>query len=285
MKLTYAPVGAVWDVSASVRFGKTNATNKLAKQKKDPVSCRGGAPFEFLCDPSYQDGRYLVQSTDYVNSNVHNNEEHMIVDFLIGRDFNFGTVAKSHISAGLRYAQLESRTEVDTVASDWRLPLEWVVRDYSQHDRYHGVLAAERQFDGAGPTLSWDAAKRLWGAEDAGEVDLDWSVAGSILFGKQKAALEGVEEGEFFEDKYAATWPFLDHTTKVEVDRRRSESVVVPNLALSLGLSYEVDRFKVSGGYRWERYFDAIDGGADERKTYDRAIDGPYFKIAVGFGG
>jgi hypothetical protein len=42
---------------------------------------------------------------------------------------------------------------------------------------------------------------------------------------------------------------------------------------------------KVSGGYRWERYFDAIDGGYAEHKDYDRGFDGPYFKIAVGFGG
>ena len=42
---------------------------------------------------------------------------------------------------------------------------------------------------------------------------------------------------------------------------------------------------KLSAGYRWERYFDVIDGGIAERKSYDRTIDGPYFKIAVGFGG
>jgi hypothetical protein len=59
----------------------------------------------------------------------------------------------------------------------------------------------------------------------------------------------------------------------------------VPVLDLSLGLSYEIQRIKVGAGYRWERYYNAIDAGYAEHKSYDRTIDGPYFKIAVGFGG
>ena len=41
----------------------------------------------------------------------------------------------------------------------------------------------------------------------------------------------------------------------------------------------------MSGGYRWERYFKAIDAGIDTRKTYDRQFDVPYVKVSVGFGG
>ena len=59
----------------------------------------------------------------------------------------------------------------------------------------------------------------------------------------------------------------------------------MPFAGVSLGLSYELDRFKFSGGYRWERYYDAIDGGIAERREADRTIDGPYFKVSVGFGG
>ena len=67
--------------------------------------------------------------------------------------------------------------------------------------------------------------------------------------------------------------------------RRRSENATVPNLNLSLGLSYEVERIRISTGYSYDRFFDAIDGGLDEAKQYDRTIDGPYFKLSVGFGG
>jgi iron complex outermembrane receptor protein len=42
---------------------------------------------------------------------------------------------------------------------------------------------------------------------------------------------------------------------------------------------------KVSTGYRWQRYSNVLDAGYAEHKSYDRTIDGPYFKIAVGFGG
>jgi hypothetical protein len=65
----------------------------------------------------------------------------------------------------------------------------------------------------------------------------------------------------------------------------RSNDETVPVYGASLGLSYEVSAFKVGAGYRWERYVNAIDGGFQEHKSEDRTMDGPYFKIAVGFGG
>ena len=61
--------------------------------------------------------------------------------------------------------------------------------------------------------------------------------------------------------------------------------MTAPLVDLSLGLAYETGRMKVGAGYRWERYFNVIDGGYREHKNEDRTIDGPYFKIAVGFGG
>ena len=58
----------------------------------------------------------------------------------------------------------------------------------------------------------------------------------------------------------------------------------VPTVGVSLGLSYEVERLKISGGYRMERFFDVLDGGADERSTVDRGFDGPFVKLSIGFG-
>jgi hypothetical protein len=74
-------------------------------------------------------------------------------------------------------------------------------------------------------------------------------------------------------------------TVAPPIDLQRSEHVTVPVLDLSLGLAYRIDGFKVGAGYRWERYFNAIDGGFTEKKEEDRTIDGPYFKVSVGFGG
>ena len=71
----------------------------------------------------------------------------------------------------------------------------------------------------------------------------------------------------------------------VPISTERNENATVPLLDLSLGLSYDAGRVKLSTGYRWERYFDVLDVGQDEAQEADRTIDGPYFKIAVGFGG
>ena len=65
----------------------------------------------------------------------------------------------------------------------------------------------------------------------------------------------------------------------------RSQSVTVPVVDLSLGLSYTIDRVSIGAGYRWERYYDVLDAGDDEARDFDRTIDGPYLKLSVGFGG
>jgi hypothetical protein len=78
----------------------------------------------------------------------------------------------------------------------------------------------------------------------------------------------------------------LPAPAKTPLDHRpRSKSVMVPVVDLSLGLSFEVPGVTLSTGYRWERYFNVLDAGFTEHKSYDRTLDGPYFKIAVGFGG
>ncbi|HSK38696.1 MAG TPA: Lpg1974 family pore-forming outer membrane protein, partial [Arenibaculum sp.] len=121
------------------------------------------------------------------------------------------------------------------------------------------------------------------GADDAGHVDIAWSVTGAVLFGKQETNASGVQEETYVAAKYLGGLPPL---TPVPLGfTPRSKDVTVPLLDLSLGLAYEVGRVKVGAGYRWARYFDVLDGGYDEHQDADRTIDGPYFKIAVGFGG
>ncbi|HEX5776341.1 MAG TPA: hypothetical protein VFX95_06640, partial [Caulobacteraceae bacterium] len=65
----------------------------------------------------------------------------------------------------------------------------------------------------------------------------------------------------------------------------RSEDVTVFTAGATLGLAYSIDRVRIGAGYRWERYFDVLDGGYNQAKDADRTIDGPYFKLSVGFGG
>ena len=78
--------------------------------------------------------------------------------------------------------------------------------------------------------------------------------------------------------------PTSENST-VDPPIHRTGDVTVPTFGASLGLSYSIDRVKIGAGYRWDRYQDAIDGGFEEAKRYDRDIHGPYFKLAIGFGG
>ena len=129
--------------------------------------------------------------------------------------------------------------------------------------------------------MSWDASKRLFGGEEFGRLALDWSLGGGVLFGKQKTSVNGEERAE-----YLVSYSNDVGSTQVNpVAITRSESTTVPTVGASLGLSYSVGGASIGAGYRWERYFDAIDGGYEEVKDYDRAIHGPYFKLSVGFGG
>jgi predicted porin len=136
--------------------------------------------------------------------------------------------------------------------------------------------------------LSWEASKTLWSCNEAGRLDIDWSVSGGVLFGKQKMNGAGEEIGTsysagiiYFDDFTVLGGP---DTTTIEIDPR-SKSVTAPTLGASLGLSYSAGPMRIGAGYRWERYNDAIDGGFTEHKSYDRTLDGPYFKVSVGFGG
>jgi len=152
-------------------------------------------------------------------------------------------------------------------------------------ERDRADVEANRQFKGVGPTLSWEAARRLLGDEQMGHLDLDWSLTGGVLFGKQKTSLSGTYEVSYSNGKYQGP-TYLPPLTPTPLSiAPRTKSVSVPMLDLSLGLAYEIQRVKVGAGYRWERYYNVLDGGNAEHKEYDRTIDGPYFKIAVGFGG
>jgi outer membrane receptor protein involved in Fe transport len=299
IRLTYRPVGSPWTIAAGVRFGRTNGATRInaTEPESDPQS---GCPasFEYFCDPT--NPYYILGSraypTDISNESVKNREEHTIVDFAVGHNVGVGSFGdgRSSLSLGLRYANFKSATDAAADGiPNWDVPAGWRFAygypdKYSSHDRYRSALAARREFNGAGPTLSWDAAAKLVGNEEVGHVDLDWSIAGAVLFGSQKVFITGEEEsGHFFGNFFNTSFGerILTNVQVTPIAIARSQTVTVPALDLSLGVSYEVQRIKLSTGYRWERYFNAIDGGYAEQKSYDRTFDGPYFKIAVGFGG
>jgi hypothetical protein len=217
-------------------------------------------------------------------------EEHTIVDFMIGKEIGIGVLEESTFSAGVRYADLGSTTSAHIFGmTHWNFPFEsnkYPGNGSSTHDRYEAILSADRQFTGAGPIIDWEASKSLLGTRDVGLLGLDWMLSGGVLFGDRKTAISGTGTSEHVAKSSIVGKDFPTSSAELPpVNMNRSESVSAPVFGAALGLSYRVDRFRIGAGYRWERYQDAIDGGFTESKAEDRTIDGPYFKLSVGFGG
>jgi len=306
VKITYRPGTGPWSVMGAFRYGRSNSAvpNIHAEAPAGPKQCnllhdqKYGA---YFCQPSFSKyDQAFITGTDWSDSSVREREEHVIADFAVGREVGLGWLGDSHSTAGvgLRYADFKSTSRFTAHGLDWTLPDGWA-KYPSTRDEYQFDLTSERKFKGFGPVLSWDAAQRLLGNPQAGHLDLDWSLSGGVLFGKQQTATTGAYStlstsvmytdwrcpivGGGVQGSNCFALPTLN-PTPLPVEPR-SKSVSVPVLDLSLGLAYEVGRFKAGAGYRWERYFNVLDVGYDEAKKADRTIDGPYFKVAVGFGG
>ncbi|MGE5502301.1 MAG: TonB-dependent receptor domain-containing protein [Ignavibacteriales bacterium] len=306
VKVTYKPEGSTWNLSAGVRYGRINNGTSRShaeevagpKQCSLPMSGKYATLGRLACDPTYYLDFYgftlhwykpdnWQTGTNSSDGSARTREEHLFADFNIGRDVGVGALSLAHssLSGGLRYAELRSETSV-TVSGmpDWTLADGWAFYPVRLH-QYKAMLLADRRFKGAGPRLQWDAATTLLGNENTGRLDIDWSVGGAVLFGKQKTTNSGFEDAIYRVGSYFAFPQPIASETNTPVNIRRDKSATVPVLDLSLGLSYDIQRIKLSTGYRWERYFNVLDAGYAEHKSYDRTFDGPYFKVSLGFGG
>jgi len=295
VKLTWRP-GGPWSVSAGLRVGETNGYNTREVQQPTEPVCGFDDPAmcEFFASMPPTAHLAAFSRINHAQARITDNEEHELIDLTVGYDVDVPKLSRSTIQAGLRHAQLTSHTLTMLRGTpDWELVEGFVFApELNVHNIYVGDTEAERKFEGVGPTLSWDASYPLWSGDEAGRLDLDWSLSGGALFGTREVQVSSTETDMYFELSgfYLGFWEALSATplpviTTTETEFSRSDDVTIPTAGASLGLSYSVGGFKVGAGYQWERYFDAIDGGFEDAKSYDRTIDGPYFKIAVGFGG
>jgi iron complex outermembrane receptor protein len=270
-----------WKAWLGARFGKTNGSSVgVFRSEPGNSGCQSSkyvAPNFCVTNPAN-----LVTTTNWSQSGHRQKEEHTIVNFAAGRDIGMGLFEASTLSVGLRYADLNSAQDISLYGiSHWDVPTGTVV---SQTGHRHRLSAhADHGFEGVGPVVSWDASKLLIGDDDAGHLDIDWSVTAGALFGDQDTSIQGEERAETILFSLVSLGEVTTMATPVAI--QRSSSRTVPVVDVSLGLSYTVNRAKISAGYRWERYFNAIDGGYDETQQYDRTIDGPYLTLAIGFGG
>lgn len=297
LRVIYAP-DADWRFSAGARLGERRRNTQSTLQGETLQTCR----FEAPCDGSVPTsaGNGYVSRTNYGRSDVKQSEDHLLADFQVGRDIGIGGSMRGTVSAGLRYARFKSHTKLALGGTpDWQLPVDCFdgslfgncgkYEKPATRDEYGAEMNAHSKFSGFGPVLAWDASNRLFGSEASGQLDLDWSVSGGVLFGKQKADVEGVESAAYFRAgvqqqlKEGDTKPITSSTTPFH--DQRSKSATVATLGLGLGLRYRIGGTSLGAGYRWERYFDATDNGIAARKTYDQTLDGPYLDVRVGFGG
>jgi iron complex outermembrane receptor protein len=275
-----------WRVSAAYRVGKTNGGDRKAGYEFVP----GGSV------PSLLGGwLYNTSPPNHWIGTVTDQEQYEVIDFMVGKELGLGLLgedATSVVSAGVRYADFRSASQVEMDG----VPDRYSPEEFSatgkyglptRHwDAFTYALDSERSFEGVGPFLSWDASLRLFGDDVQGRADLDWSVGGGVLFGKQTVDSQEDRLARYFILDTATGGQFASSTPIDDVvPRHRSEKVTVPNVSLSLGVSYAIDRVKVSTGYAYDRFFDVIDGGYEEAQQFDRTIHGPYLKLSLGFGG
>jgi hypothetical protein len=328
MRITYRPEGSSWKIMGDVRYGRVTDGAQIRKTETvgDPVCIAPrenkynqyipGVDFGFLgklqCDPEYGpvtktfDTKYgpltntfenkynpdnLLTATNRLSVTTARKESHLLVDFAVGKDVGVGVLgtAQSSLSAGLRYADFKSSVSGEMRGiPDMTLPEDGWGKYNTTFHQYAAKFAAEREFRGAGPTLSWEASRPIWGNDESGRLDVDWALTGGALFGKQRTTATGTAGSTYFNDRYTRDFVVnqLQAPTQTPIDiAPRNKSATVPVLDLSLGLSFETSGVKLSTGYRWERYFNVLDAGFQEHKSYDRTLDGPYVRLSLGFGG
>jgi hypothetical protein len=323
--LAYAPENG-WRFSLGARFGESGRdrtnSDRIIREGETLETCALGtlSADPLTCDPA-DSGNRILNRTNYGLMELNEREEHLLVDFTVGRDVGLGGFMDGNLSAGLRYAQFESSTDaVVRGTPDWVLPYE----DFNlievpglpkyageaQRTEYNSAMRAEREFEGAGPIVTWESSARLFDVAGSGRLDVDWSLSGGLLFGKQKTSVEGFEEGAYYSQDHRqqrglasqclpncvdidphpirfvpSVDPFAPESSySTPFSHERSKSVRVPTAGATLGLTYRIGGASIGAGYQWERYFDAIDGGIEERKEYDRTVDGPYLKVTFGGG-
>ncbi len=295
VKLTWRS-GDGWSVSAGVRFSRTNGVSDPIAISPTPTVCGFVGDASFYCDllegPKYE---RLTKSVEYNNAlaKVWDLEDHTLVDFQVGKDMGLGIGENSRVSAGLRYARLHSQTDAQLKGvPDWYVPEGWYTNYVNiTHTVFEPEARADRKFEGVGPTVSWAAAQPFM-TGDWGKLSVDWSIGGGVMFGTQKTRIVETQKSTFtehtpfqyfFSGSVLPPIPVITVLDPVVIER--SEDATVPMVDLSLGVSFSKGPFTTGVGYRWEQYFDAIDGGYRTHESDDRTIDGPYFKLSVGFGG
>ncbi len=145
-----------------------------------------------------------------------------------------------------------------------------------------------RSFRGVGPSLSWNGSAALAGNPQDGELTLDWGINAAALFGRQKAKTDHSDTGAYHTASsdmphditgLCTAIPRHSHhsTRSRERDRAQCRRVRGPVVPISTNA-------KLSLGYRYDTFLNAMDTGIDAAKKSNVTFNGPYASISIGLG-
>jgi len=307
--LSFQPKDSDWIFSASIKYGRATKT-RHAHQQTYPTQLR------FSRYPTlYPHAKYATVppvAARFADTNARNTQQHAILDFQAGKDVGLGLFGKdssSTLSLGVRFAQFREKSNIALKSDpDWHFKhkyftytgilIQTIVQPY--HSNAAG-LTADRSFRGVGPSLSWNSSMPFAGNAQNGELTFDWGLDVAMLFGRQKTRTQHHETqryndggkgdwlwGLFYNPlrhRFGTQYTVYHHPTNAPAYyNTRSRNVTVPNVGGSVGLSWQLQNFKMSFGYKADFFFNAIDGGIDTRKDENRAFYGPYASISIGLG-
>jgi len=107
----------------------------------------------------------------------------------------------------------------------------------------------------------------------------DWGVNAALLFGKQRTDTYHQSATIYYTQLYSRS-----PIAHLPVNSVRSRNVTVPNVGGVAGVSIRFPNAKISFGYRADVFFNAFDGGWDQRNSQNRLTAGPYASISIGLG-
>ena len=275
-KISFQPQDSDWIFSAVIRYGRSRANKHIHQQSPALTSLSGGAQYMAL----------------FADTKATQSEHHAIVDFSAGKDVGlgrFGHDGTSTFSAGVRFAQLSAHSDVRASGrpSVYVFPRQF---NRTQISFYNNTMwaHADRDFRGVGPSLSWKASAALVGNKHDGELTLDWGIDGAVLFGRQKAKTDHTTQAYLFPytSFYHGQYQGYYYTRVYNHPHQdaRSKRVTVPNIAAFAGVSWQTEHAKVSIGYRYDTFLNAMDTGIDVAKKSNVTFNGPFASISIGLG-
>ena len=239
-KISLEPMGTDWVLSASVQYGRSSSYKSVHQQTHpaDFIIAKYGVPLTNVPPVTPWAARFA-------DSNVRNNESHLILDFQAGKEVGlgiFGHEGSTKISAGVRFAQFNSKSNISLKSDpDWHFSTKYFhgarIPLYRPYHSNLAHLSAIRSFHGVGPTLSWNGTTPVVGSLESGEVGLDWGVNASVLFGRQRAFVHH-QTTSFYHTKHAPHAIRTVVPTPVNTTHSRAHSVIVPNLGGFAGASW-----------------------------------------------